>query len=285
MHKPLPEQYIWTKSDAVPEDSLRASGWTSDSGSDLAPHYFRRSFKLASPPAHATLSIAGPRSATVFLNGQQICSYQLDTDSPMGIRVRACDVTAALRPGRNVVALEAVRGPGMGSGADSRLSIQQTRGELLAVKIVPAERGVAAAPLLISDGQWKASMQHVDNWQNAAFDDRGWPDADSLGGIESSIEFFQWNADAGMCCRRRASCSARTYHLTAHRLLFRVESGTLQRLHTRHRGVCFLRAARRPQCAGQQVKELRLVRIHGRCLFKQRHRGPARPCFTSAFPR
>ena len=197
-HTPLPEQYIWTKEDAVPEHPTLELGWSSRSGKNLEPHYFRRTFQLDAAPPEATLYVAGPRSATVYLNGQRVCSYQLNLDIPMGIRVFACDITHALSTGKNVLAIEAVRGPDIGSGADSRLSVQQTRGQVLAVKIVPAAQGAVAPPLLISDAQWKASMQAPAGWQSAPFDDQGWRPADSLGGIESSIEFFQWNADAGM---------------------------------------------------------------------------------------
>lgn len=198
LHKPLPEQYIWTKEDAVPEHPGAQGAWSTRSDQNLAPHNFRRTFDLSSVPAHATLYIAGPRSATIYLNGQSVGSYQLNLDFPMGIRVYACDVSHALRPGNNVLAIEAVRGSDIGSGADTRLSIQQTHGEVLAAKIVPAEQGIDAPALLISDAQWKASMHAAPGWHTAAFDDSAWPAADSLGGVESSIEFFQWNADAGM---------------------------------------------------------------------------------------
>jgi len=198
IHQPLPEQYIWTKADAVPADAVAAADWLTGADRDLRPHYFRRTFHVDASPAHATLYLAGPRSATIYLNGQRAGQYQLNLNLPMGIRVYACDVTGALRVGKNTLAIEAVRGPSIGSGADNRLSIQQTRGEVLALKIVPAAPGIDAPPLLVSDAQWKASMQASGDWKSAAFDDSGWPAADSLGGIESSIEFFQWNADAGM---------------------------------------------------------------------------------------
>ena len=198
IHKPLPEQYIWTKADAVPNNAVAAAEWVSESHENLNPHYFRRTFAIDSRPEQAMLYIAGPRSAVIYLNGQQVGSYQLNLDFPMGIRVYACDVSSALKTGKNVLAIEAVRGPHIGSGADSRLSIQQTRGEVLAVKIVPATRGADASPLVTSDAQWKATLHAPAGWQSASFDDSTWPTADSLGGVESSIEFFQWNADAGM---------------------------------------------------------------------------------------
>ncbi|HUY81665.1 MAG TPA: alpha-L-rhamnosidase C-terminal domain-containing protein [Acidobacteriaceae bacterium] len=198
IHTPLPEQYIWTKEDAVPQDVLDSNNWRVGGRKDLEPHYFRKTFEASAVPEHATLYIAGPRSAEIYLNGHKVGSYRLNLDFPMGIRVYACDVTAALHSGSNVLAIEAVRGPNVGSGSDTRLSMQQTQGEVMVVKIVPAAHGLDAAPLLITDRSWKASLHAANGWQDAGFNDAGWENADSLGGVESSIEFFQWNADAGL---------------------------------------------------------------------------------------
>lgn len=195
LHQPLAAEYIWTREDSAPAD---AAGWGGDSGHDLAPHYFRRMFEVKAAPEHATLYVAGPRSAVIYLNGQRVGGYQLNLDSPLSIRVYAVDVTKDLRTGSNVLAIEAVRGPERGSGANSREGMQLTRGLVLAAKIVPAVRGAIAPPLVVTDEQWTAAMQAGGDWQSAAFDDRGWAKADSLGGIESSINFFQWNVDAGM---------------------------------------------------------------------------------------
>lgn len=51
---------------------------------------------------------------------------------------------------------------------------------------------------MITDGSWKASLHASTGWQDTSFNDASWANADSLGGVESSIEFLQWNADAGM---------------------------------------------------------------------------------------
>lgn len=193
VHQPLAAQYIWTKEDSVPEN-----GQAANNGRGLAPHYFRRTFDLKAVPEHATLYIAGPREATIYLNGRRVGRFQLSLDSALGIRVYSCDVTDALRSGNNVLAIEAVRGPERGNGANSRLGTQLAHGEVLALKIVPAVRGAVAEPVVTSDAHWKASLHATDGWQGAAFDDGGWGAADDLGGIESSINFFQWNADAGM---------------------------------------------------------------------------------------
>jgi hypothetical protein len=198
-HQPLPEHYIWTKADAVPERPDIARGWDGGSNNDLARHYFRRSFEMSAVPSRATLYVAGPRNATIYLNGREVGHFALNLDSQLGIRVYACDVSHALRAGRNVLAIEAVRGPNVGTGAQDRRGVQFTHGEVLAAMIVPRGQGIAAAPLVMSDSRWRATLQPVPaNWMQPSFEDTAWPAVDDLGGLESSINFFQWNADAGM---------------------------------------------------------------------------------------
>ena len=53
-------------------------------------------------------------------------------------------------------------------------------------------------PIVMSDSKWKGSLNAVDGWMSPTFDDTGWKTAADLGGIESSINLFQWNADAGL---------------------------------------------------------------------------------------
>jgi hypothetical protein len=198
IHRPLLEQYIWTREDAVPEKPDLKGNWTSEGNTHLDPHYFRRSFSVSTVPPSATLYIAGPGAATVYVNGERVAHFQLNMVVNIGARVIAVDVSHALKPGRNVIALEANRGPEVGSSGNSRREVQLTAGRILAVKIVPAPEGIDAPPLLLSDGQWKTAEKPTGGWQDSGFDDTGWEAADSLGSIESSMEFFQWNGDGGM---------------------------------------------------------------------------------------
>ncbi|MGA2170876.1 MAG: hypothetical protein ABSG62_22040 [Terracidiphilus sp.] len=122
-------------------------------------------------------------------------------ETNIGSRVVAVEVTGALQPGRNVVAIEAIREPEVGSSGNSRREVQLTAGRILAAKIVPAPQGIDVQPLLISDAQWKTAEKAAGGWQDSGFDDSGWEAADSLGAIESSMEFFQWNGDGGMYAR------------------------------------------------------------------------------------
>ena len=186
LHRPLPEQYVWT---SVHEGSAYG----------LERHFFRRAFELATVPAHATLYVAGPRQATIYVNGREVGHFQLNLDFPMGIRVYECDVTGALHTGRNVLAIEAVRGPLAGNEAEAAISRQLRDGKVLAAMIVPAARGIEAKPLVMSDAHWKGTVGRVPHgWQAPRFKDSAWPKVDDLGGIESSIGLFQANADAGM---------------------------------------------------------------------------------------
>jgi hypothetical protein len=198
IHTPLPEQYIWTREDAVPHHPPFDAGEPTDANPQLGSHYFRRSFQVDVVPSHATLYVAGPRSATIYLNGKRVQSFDANLDSQISMRVFACDVTHVLQKGRNVLAIEAVRGSRVGGQEGDYRGVQLIHGKILLVKIVPAVLGVVAPPVLISDTHWKASMKAAPGWQNAGFDDSAWQAADSLGSIDSSIEFRQWNVDTGL---------------------------------------------------------------------------------------
>ena len=84
------------------------------------------------------LYIAGPRSMKVWMNGQLADAVQSDVTSPLGMHVYATSVAKFLKPGANTIAIEAVRGRGVSGFANSAIVRQQTFGQVLVVKIVPA---------------------------------------------------------------------------------------------------------------------------------------------------
>ena len=196
LHRPLPEEYIWTAGDAQALSKI-SYDWAKQSYK-ARPHFFRRTFTLASAPKAATLYLAGPRSARIFLNGKLVDEVASDLDHPLGMHVFSTDVASVLHAGSNTLALEVVRGRGISGFANSPKVVQQTFGEVLVVKLLPAARGLEAPPLVISDGQWKSALEGAAGWQQPGFDDHGWPPVQSLGGIESDIDFFQWSGDAGL---------------------------------------------------------------------------------------
>ena len=188
LHRPLPEQYLWTYQHTA-------------HGLDLEPHYFRSTFNVTSLPAHATLYLAGPRQATIYLNGKEVGHYQENLDVAMNVAIRVYqhDVTRLLHTGKNVLAIEAVRGFHAGNEAQSPISRHLRAGKVLAAMIVPAARGIQAPPLMMSNADWRARAQRAPTgWQRARFNDSAWRKVDDLGGIESAIGLFQANADAGM---------------------------------------------------------------------------------------
>lgn len=166
VHHPLPEQYIWAP-DAKPDDA----------GST---YYFRDTFKLDSAPGSATLYIAGPDHVRAYLNGQLLANAQRDPRSRLRPMVLSLAAAATLRSGSNTVAIAA-------SGGDR-----------LVVKIVSRIPGGDAPSLLMSGPSWKYSAAGESHWEQANYNDSSWKPVRALGGIESDIEFFQWNNDAGM---------------------------------------------------------------------------------------
>lgn len=195
VHTPLPEQYIWT----ADEDKSSKIGYVFPPiTAETEPHFFRAHFHVDTVPTAATLYIAGPRSASVWVNGQLVEKVASDTSSPLGMHVFATAVAAALHAGDNVIAIEAVRGRGVTGFANSILVQQQTSGRVLVAKIVPGPEGVEAPDLMHTGPGWKSSTTRENGWEQPGFQDAHWKAAEAFGAIESNIEMFQWNADAGL---------------------------------------------------------------------------------------
>jgi alpha-L-rhamnosidase len=197
-HTPLPEQYIWTREDSAVGDRARIDYRSPGLHHNTDPHYFRASFLLRQVPAQSTLYIAGPRSASVYVNGELAERIASDLLNPLGIHVFRVDVARLLKRGRNVVALEVVRGRGVPGFVNSALAMQQIFGEVLVAKLIPAPGGVNGAPILVSGPDWKGALHAAEGWQQPSFDDSAWPAVTPLSPIEGSMDLFQWNADAGL---------------------------------------------------------------------------------------
>jgi hypothetical protein len=199
LHYPLPENYLWTAGDITALRADRASFPSNDPSLRTEPHFFRAHFHVTVLPNAATLYLAGPREAHVYLNGRLLADFSSNIDTPLNFRVFHADAAPALKLGDNVIAIEAIRGRGGSSGRDFDPSlIQLAYGEVLVARIVPAAFGAEAPALLLTDAKWRSTATRSPRWQDPTFNDRDWPAAASLGSIEDNIEFFQWNADAGM---------------------------------------------------------------------------------------
>ena len=164
----------------------------------IEPHYFRAHFNVPTVPKEATLYIAGPRSIKVWINSQLAEQVESDVTSPLGMHVFTTAVAKYLHVGKNTIAIEAVRGRGVTGFANSALLRQQTFGQVLVAKIVPLAEGINGPALLLSNKDWRSSTTASKGWEQADFADTAWKPVQSIGGIESSLELFQWNADAGL---------------------------------------------------------------------------------------
>ena len=193
----LREQFIWTRDDAAALDPA-AQAKVHGQNDKIAPHYFRARFPVAELPRNATLYIAGPRSATVTINGIKVLKFDDSEFSRKGFHVMTAEVASALHVGENVLAIEEVRGhSSLHTGAGPVIN-QVTYGEVLAVKIVPAEIAVDAPPLVVSDASWRSTLAPGPDWASTAFDDSSWVNVQTLGALGSRSDFLQWNADAGL---------------------------------------------------------------------------------------
>jgi alpha-L-rhamnosidase len=197
-HSPLPEQWIWTARDAAVLRPDHAKFNYRTRQKKIDPHGFRKEFFVEKIPPTSTLYVAGPRAVKVYVNGRLVLDATADPQSPLATHVYRVEMHAALHVGKNLLALELVRGFGIVTASDVPAVQQLAFGEALAAKIVPATPGREAAPLVISDASWRSSTALATNWQMPEFDDRQWQRAQSLGGIEERIEFYQWNLDAGL---------------------------------------------------------------------------------------
>ncbi|MGA1983388.1 MAG: alpha-L-rhamnosidase C-terminal domain-containing protein [Acidobacteriaceae bacterium] len=196
LHTPLAEEYIWTANDANANDKVLYTRPKADEA--IEPHYFRRGFNVDTVPREATLYLAGPRSIDVWLNGTLAEHVESDVTSPLGMHVFAVSVAKYLQAGANTIAIEAVRGRGVTGFANSALVRQQTFGQVVVAKIAAGPEWVDGPALLISDKQWKSAVSAPEGWERVAFDDSKWKQVQSIGAIESSVDMFQWNADAGL---------------------------------------------------------------------------------------
>jgi hypothetical protein len=197
-HTPLTEEYIWTANDAAAlrPDHAKFNYHTTEK--KIEPHFFRAAFEVQQLPLQAITYVAGPRAAKVWINGVQVMDAAADATSPMATHVFAGDATKALHAGHNVIAIEAVRGRGIVAASDVAAVQQLAFGETLVAKIVPAAEGVDAPALVASNSAWCSTTTEEKDWQKPEFDDRKWAPVVSLGTIESRVEFYQWNLDAGL---------------------------------------------------------------------------------------
>jgi hypothetical protein len=156
---------------------------------------FRSTFDQKVLPKVATLYVAGPSSATIYLNGVQVGQFVRDINAGIRPVVFTVALTGLLRKGANVLAVEAHP---LHNPSYMPLEYMLVRGQYLIAKIVPAAEGIDAPPIEFSDTDWRATASPANNWQATDFDDSQWPHVRSLGAMDGDIDKYQWNADGGL---------------------------------------------------------------------------------------
>jgi serine/threonine protein kinase len=143
-----------------PEPARTPAGWiwSKEPASGPSKVYLRKRFTLESAPNRATLSLTADESFTVWINGQRAAQ---GTFSDRTHRIQAFDVARFLRQGDNVLAVEAFGRAG--------------RAGVLA-ELDDNGSGIFTRTL-VSDTTWKVSSQPITGWQEAAFDEKSWPEA------------------------------------------------------------------------------------------------------------
>jgi alpha-L-rhamnosidase len=162
VHQPSKNQYVWFGPPAA-EGEMR---------------FFRSQFMVEGIPSQATLYVAGPRAATVFLNGNQVMAAAEQRPAwQVAYMGAAADVSGALKLGTNVLAIETEGG-----------------GQLAAM-IVPAAQGIDVDAIAETGADWRGETTATAGWQDANFDDHSWGTVTVIGGIEDNPLNFEGNAD------------------------------------------------------------------------------------------
>ncbi|SFE32824.1 alpha-L-rhamnosidase [Actinacidiphila alni] len=127
-----------------------------------ATRYFRRSFDLPAGTAvtSAQFEITADDSFVLSVNGKEIARSPQVADS--WSTATLVDIGPELRPGRNVIAVQATN------------SLPGPAGLIGKLHVVPG----TGDPLdLVTDTGWKAADSAADGWQQPDFDDTAWPAA------------------------------------------------------------------------------------------------------------
>ncbi len=107
---PLPEQYLWTANDSTLRRPDHNKFPWNRPDLRVAPHFFRAHFTVTTIPIAATLYVAGPREAHVYLNGHLLGDFATNIDAPINFRVFHAAASSFLQKGDNILAISAIRG-------------------------------------------------------------------------------------------------------------------------------------------------------------------------------
>ncbi len=119
---------------------------------DGAKRYFRKSFELPAAPKEAKLTVTVDNQYELFVNGEKIGADK------QWEQAETYDVTARLKPGKNVVAVLAINEGGIAAA-------------LAQLRIIGADGRIVRVG---TDGTWKMAEAEAQGWTTAGFDDAAW---------------------------------------------------------------------------------------------------------------
>ena len=131
----------------------------------------RLTFDIAQQPRRAVLYVAGQDTPAAWFNGRQILQAQpLPPWKQMPWKTYTShDVTAQLRGGKNILAIEIVHYIGRRQEAASQTPMNAA---------LYLEAADGSATLLKSEPRgWRATLDAAENWYAPAFDDAQWKEA------------------------------------------------------------------------------------------------------------
>ncbi|WP_205474030.1 family 78 glycoside hydrolase catalytic domain [Nocardioides sp. SYSU D00038] len=175
--------WIGGRSERVSTD-LQGASWIwypQGNPADSAPvgtRYFRRTIDLPQDAevTKATFQLTADDSFVLHVNGTVVGrSPQVAESWRTAVDV---DVTAELRPGRNVIAVRATNTQPGPSGLVGKLRLELADG---------------TQPDLVTDASWKAHDTEVAGWEQVDFDDSAWPTALVAAGFGSG----PWGGSVG----------------------------------------------------------------------------------------
>lgn len=146
----------WVGPAVLTGGNLKGSSWIwypeAEADAVKATRYFRRVVLMPSAIRSGMATMAADNSATLFINGKEAAKSSQHTHAV------TFDIASLLRPGTNVLAVQAtnVKGPA---------------GVLLRIE---ASLQDGSSVVVVSDGQWKSSRQEDKDWMTASFVDASW---------------------------------------------------------------------------------------------------------------
>lgn len=164
--------------------------------------YARKVVHLAKPPAEADLLVACDDGFTLFVNGQK-AGQGADSATPETI-----DIRRWLKPGKNVIAIEAVNDApdGKKAKADAAQAETENPAGLFVyawIRGPGGERGVVMD--FVSDASWMVSDQPSADWKELRCDASHWNSASELG----PATMAPWHLDDDLVPKRFAKLHRR----------------------------------------------------------------------------